>query len=271
MLDAAVDATGSGHYLNVFWFDPALPERRPEPLPCFHHFEDIGIVSARTGWAGNESLLVVKCGPPLGHKHVETRRDYGAGHVHPDAGLVLFFAGGKFLLCDDGYAMPKTSAGHSTVLVNGRGQKGEGRTWFDFAPWLHDRRAPRIVTAHSSPDRDRIVCDVAPAYPPELGVTVFERTVTFDKPDRLAVADRVALSQASGLEWQFPFEEPLKDEGEHRFTTGDPAWVVTIAADCPADVSLSEHKRAHVLVLKPRAPVAAASVTLTLTPRPAGP
>lgn len=49
------------------WYDPSVPRDSPTNLPTTKHFEDMGIVVARSDWSGNESMVVFKCGPPLGH------------------------------------------------------------------------------------------------------------------------------------------------------------------------------------------------------------
>jgi hypothetical protein len=45
----------------------AMPTTPPSSLPTFRCFEDMGIVPASSDWSGDESLLVFKCGPFLGH------------------------------------------------------------------------------------------------------------------------------------------------------------------------------------------------------------
>ena len=109
-------------WLNLIWFDPTVPPKPPDDLPTLRHFEDMGIVSARTGWSGDESLVVFKCGPFIGHEAMDKfTYDPGGGHVHPDANHFVLFGGGQWLIRDDGYH-PKWTGQHNTLLVNGRGQ-----------------------------------------------------------------------------------------------------------------------------------------------------
>jgi hypothetical protein len=101
--DAGV-AAPQAPWLNLLWFDPGQPAAPPSSLPTLRHFEDMGIVSARSGWSGDESLVVFKCGPFLGHKAVqEFTYDPGGGHVHPDANHFVLFGAGDWLVRDDGY------------------------------------------------------------------------------------------------------------------------------------------------------------------------
>lgn len=62
-VDQADVAAPAASWLNLIWLDASLPPKSPESRPTLHHFDDMGIVSARTSWAGDESLLVFKCGP----------------------------------------------------------------------------------------------------------------------------------------------------------------------------------------------------------------
>ncbi|MDX9979711.1 MAG: heparinase II/III family protein [Lentisphaeria bacterium] len=234
---AECDAAGSGHYLNFAWYDDGIPAVSPAAanLPLAHHFPDLDLASARTSWDDSATQLIVKCGPPLGHKHVDTARDYGAGHVHPDAGHFLFSANNTHLFRDSGYTKPKTTAEHSTLLIGGKGQKGEGKTWFDFGPWLRDRRAPRIVAVEKRDGADVIVCDVAPAYPPDLGLTTFARVFTLPNPARLTIADTVALEAAAPLEWRFQVEGTLEPAGENEWLLrqGETTARIRFAASVP--------------------------------------
>ncbi len=134
-LAAEVDAAGvdspEARWLNLIWSDPSVAPRPPGGLPTMRHFEGMGVVSARSGWAGDESLVVFKCDPFIGHKAVqEFTHDPGGGHVHPDANHYLLFGAGEWLVRDDVYRAKETSQ-HNKLLVDGNGQLGEGRMWFD--------------------------------------------------------------------------------------------------------------------------------------------
>ncbi len=242
---ARIDATASGHYLNFVWYNPDLPQTSPQALPTLHHFENLGIVSARTDWSGTGSVFVVKCGPPLGHRQIHAPYDYGAGHAHPDAGHFVFFSGGQFLFRDDGYSFMKMTGNHSTILVDGKGQKGEGKTWFDYAPWLLDQRAPRIVSVSPSRDVDVIVCDVAPAYPPDLGLKKFIRTFRFHKKLlRLEVQDELEAERPVIFESRFQVEGALEkiSETDYRLTQKNVIahLVINEGAQANADIRKNE-------------------------------
>ena len=173
----------------------------------------MGIVSARTGWSGDESLLVFKCGPFIGHEAMDRfAYDPGGGHVHPDANHFVLFGGGQWLMRDDGYH-PKWTGQHNTLLVNGRGQIGEGAEWFQGSEALARKSKPKVLRAVSTPAIDQITGDATEAYPKELGLKRFVRHLIFVKPDVLIVADEILLDKESSLELRFHPEQQAERQG----------------------------------------------------------
>jgi len=220
---ADVDAPGA-RWLNLIWYDPSVAAVPLPGMPTLHHFEDMGIVSARTGWDGRESLVVFKCGPFLGHQAVaEFSYDPGGGHVHPDVGHFSLFGHGQWLIRDDGY-LDKWTDHHNTLLIDGAGQLGEGRTWFNGTECLLAKARPRIVHAGSGAELDHIVGDATPAYPPRAGLQRFVRHLLFVKPDVLIVLDDIALNRSADLELRLhPESRDAEPQGAGYLVTGSRA------------------------------------------------
>lgn len=205
--DAADVTSPEASWLNLIWYDPNVPATSPDGLPTLRHFRDMGIVSTRSDWSGKESLVVFKCGPFIGHKAVqEFSYDPGGGHVHPDANHFVIFGAGEWLVRDDGYRA-KWTGQHNTLLIDGRGQLGEGQKWFQGSAPLAVRARPHILKATSSQMVDHIVGDAAQAYPAELGLEQFHRHLLFVKPNVLIVADDIRLKQPKRLELRFHPEQ----------------------------------------------------------------
>jgi len=210
------DVTAQGApWLNLVWYDPTVPATPPDQLPTLHHFDDIDIVSTRSGWSGDESLVVLKCGPFIGHKAVqEFSYDPGGGHVHPDANHFVLFRAGERLLRDDGYRS-KWTGQHNTLLIDGRGQLGEGKQWFQGGQSLAAKSRPRILRTTSTANLDHIVGDATDAYPADLGLERFQRHLLFVKPDVLIVADDIQLKEPGQLELRFhPEQQTGRRNGE---------------------------------------------------------
>ncbi|MDH7568650.1 MAG: heparinase II/III family protein, partial [Armatimonadota bacterium] len=217
-MDEANITSGAARWLNLVWFDPAVPARPPDTLPTLRHFDDMEIVSARSGWSGEESLVVLKCGPFIGHHGVQHfTYDPGGGHVHPDANHFVLFGQGEWLIRDDGYR-DKWTRQHNTLLIDGKGQLGEGHTWFNGSEPLAAKARPRILRAVSTPSLDHMVGDATEAYPKASGLRRFVRHLLFLKPDVLIVADDILLDQEQPLQLRFHPESPTVGDAATGFT-----------------------------------------------------
>jgi hypothetical protein len=202
-VDEADIEAPSARWLNLLWYDPTVAPQPPTDLPTMRHFEDMGLVSARTDWSGGESLLVLKCGPFIGHEATgEFTYDPGGGHVHPDAGHFVLFGQGEWLLRDDGYRA-KWTGQHNTLLVDGCGQLGEGQQWFEGSLCLTAQAQPRVTRATSTVALDDIEADATGAYPPDSGLRRFLRRLLFLKPNTLIVLDDLECDTARALELRF--------------------------------------------------------------------
>jgi hypothetical protein len=243
-VERAGATNNAARWLNLLWYDPSVEARPPADLPTLRHFADMGIVSARSGWDGGESLLVFKCGPPLGHE--ATGRfawDAGSGHVHPDANHFVLFGAGEWLLKDEGYAWKQTSH-HNTLLVDGKGQLGEGAMWFHGAETNKDGVRPRILRAQSGSSMDEIHGDAAPIYPAYAGLRRFTRRLYFLKPDVLVVADDIATEKPRHLELRFHPEHPWGRDGNSALVARGRGAVLRMQLLTPEGVSLSLGKAA---------------------------
>jgi hypothetical protein len=211
-VDQSKTSSPEATWLGLLWYDPDVKPVPPTGLPTLRHFTDMDIVSTRTGWSGNESLLVFKCGPYIGHKGVhEFSFDPGGGHVHPDANHFVLFGDGEWLIRDDGYRA-KSTAQHNTLLVDGQGQTGEGSMWFNGASMLKPAAEPRVQTAHSTPAIDTIAGDATAAYPVGAGLKRYVRHLLFLKPDVLIVADDIETTRDADLELRFHPEQQKADQ-----------------------------------------------------------
>jgi len=199
--------SAEARWLNLIWFDPDLEAAPPADLPTLRHFDDMDIVSSRSDWSGDESLVVFKCGPYLGHEAVqEFTYDPGGGHVHPDANHFVLFADGEWLIRDDGYRA-KWTGQHNTLLIDGKGQLGEGRMWFNGIEQLRLKARPRIIRAVSGQGMDYITGDATEAYPRDIGLRHYVRHLIFLKPDVLIVIDDIELDESRELELRFHPEQ----------------------------------------------------------------
>ena len=195
-----------GQWLSILVADPSVKAVAPTLDDTLHWFKDMDHVIARSDWSGNEDFLSIKSGIPMGKNLYEMVLsgeyvgDPDAGHAHPDANHLTLYANGEFLLKDDGYA-DKFTANHNTLLVNGKGQLGEGSDWLSEITYVEYQAEPFIKLAISNDVYDYIVGDATEAYAPSLGLYTFERNVLWLKQEQvLIVVDNIIAEDGTQLE-----------------------------------------------------------------------
>jgi len=242
-LDASkIGEDGNASWLNLLWQEqtvkPLAPGEIPA-LPTLHQFADMDIVSARSDWSGNESLVVFKCGPYIGHKAIrDFTFDPGGGHVHPDANHFVIFGAGDWLIRNDGYRS-KWTGQENTLLINGIGQIGEGKAWFDGKACLTAHAEPHISRAIFSPALDVMTGEAERAYPVASGLTRYHRHLLFLKPDVLIVIDDIALKQQAALELRFHPEHAAQQRDGSAFMSQGNAAMLRVDSLTSDGVSLS--------------------------------
>jgi hypothetical protein len=144
-------------------------------------------------------------------------REVGGGHGHPDVNSFQIYAYGKWLAIDPSYERPKWTRNHNTVLVNGKGQLGEGQTWFDRRAVLAARATSAILKVEHRPAYDYVLGDALSIYPAAAGLTRYRRHFIFLRPDYIVVVDELAANRPSRFEWLMHAEETLEKRGEASF------------------------------------------------------
>ena len=206
---------------NIVFYDPSIEPINPETLPTLKHFENMGIISARSDWSGKESMVVFKCGAPLGKAANEMTATglpdvKDLGHVHPDANHFVIFANGEYLIKNNGYVKRQTKY-HNTLLIDDKGQWGEVRTWFAPFP-LEKERNPFIVSVEPGDKIDRMTGDASRAYFDESGLKKFVRKLIYVKPNVLVVVDDLEVETEKDLSLLFYPEFALEQTGTHLMT-----------------------------------------------------
>ena len=188
-------------FWTLLWRDPSLKPAAMDSIPLSHHFEDSGVVYARTSWNKDATAIAFKAGPPEGHrvaallpKLPEWRLD--SGHAHPDAGSFIVWAHGRYLTGDTGYAGLPSARNHNTMTIGGIGQGVE--TQHDVWRQMDYRLLSgiRIRDVNLTGGTMRLVADLAAAYPPSAGVKAFNRAFEWNGASSIIVTDTVTLRQA---------------------------------------------------------------------------
>ena len=201
---------------NLLWLDETLESQdaRQEVAPA-KRYADIETVFARTSWEDDATSAAFVCRPMGGHMYAELCKRYaigGTGHNHPEQNHFILFGRGELLADDPGYTYEKLTRNHNTVLVDGKGQYGDGEMW----PRPNPGRA-HITHFATEGDVTIVTGDATLAYPPELGLTRFERTFVLAGRDLVVVYDRLAAKEARTFSWLLHHRGTIA-EGEHKWT-----------------------------------------------------
>jgi hypothetical protein len=152
-----------------------------------------------------------------GNAWLRSTGDYfvGPGHAHPDINSFSIFARGQWLAVDPGYSRVKDTRDHSTVIVNGKGQAGEGGAGLDYWAFQQRQPAPAILRAESTREYDTVLADAGGFYVDGAWLRHFRRQVLFLKPDVFVIADDLAAHGSSRFEWLLHAPEGCRGATPH--------------------------------------------------------
>ncbi|MBQ4109679.1 MAG: heparinase II/III family protein [Clostridia bacterium] len=152
-----------------------------------------------SGNANTVTSLAIKCGTPGGVKNINSDRNYGFSHVHPDNNNFMLFSGRTALFTDDGYSSNSTSYDHNTLSINGEGQYGEEDSESESDQWKGGYNVTSEISAYESGEKYfYAVGDATGSYPSELNLKKYKRHFVFLKPDILVLIDDVEMNSANG-------------------------------------------------------------------------
>lgn len=236
---------GQSNWLSLLWYDDTVKPVPSKSLAALAHFQNMGIVTARSDWSGDESLLSVRCGPDIGHKahrlnQSDPFEDWGGGHVHPDVNHINLFGCGEWLLRDDGYSFKLTS-NHSTLLIDGKGQAGENEVWFSSEKAYREGGCPAILSAKEDGGAVHVACDGTGAYPKAANLKKFIRHLVYLKPNILFVVDEVETAEDCALELRFiPEGQTCAEDGRNIVFTGKKAKLQFTQLSAGADFGVEK-------------------------------
>jgi len=181
---AVTDRERHGLAWQFLWYDPSVKPIEPVELPADVFYPNWETVLFRAGWGDDDPVLAFSGGHLLGRAATKAWKEGcpelpgGLAHTHQNAGAIYLWADGRFPI------MPPAFGGrdgrfHSTVMVNGHGQ-------------MFDADFTGRVTAFESGDTWAMAAmDLARAYPKDVTLAGFTRTVVFLKPRTILLLDRL--------------------------------------------------------------------------------
>jgi hypothetical protein len=194
--------------------DDSLPAAPVASLGNAHWFRDHGTYFWRSAWTKDATAIAFRAAPPHGHAAVALLRKHptwrlSTGHAHPDANSFIFVSRGAYLSGDTGYTGVKRTSDHNTVLIDGQGQRNDGRhEVFKDVPYDELNRI-RLEAAETAAGGVYARGSAAAAYPPELGVKKFARHVLLLEGDSaLLVVDEIETAAPRRVTWHFQLDRP---------------------------------------------------------------
>ncbi len=205
-------------WFSLLWYDPSLEDGSIENLSKSALYPDLGVVTLRDGWEADDVGMMFKSGPYGGYTMCTYLRRGGGDYVNvahddPDANMFEIYTHGATVAMDDGYAERKLTSSHNTILVDGKGQRGEGDEWTQPVSNMDD--LGRIVTWKNAGDVVVVEGEAAGAYERLRG---FRRTVIWVRSQYILVLDDIRSSGPAEITWLLQGPQ-LEQSGSdsHRF------------------------------------------------------
>lgn len=198
-------------------FDPSIKPTKLADIKPYHHFADHGIVSWRSGWGDDATVLLYRSGPPMGHAaaaKVKRLTDWtmNCGHTHPDIGSFWLYARGAYLAVDTGYTAKKYTRDHNTLTIDGVGQGMDGSYWNERGYPYERFDQCRVERAELSKNAAVIAGEFSGAYPARLGLKLLRRTMKVTR-NYLLIVDDMQADGPRTLDWYCHTDMPFRPEG----------------------------------------------------------
>lgn len=211
--------------LEFLWYDPTVPEAPIEKLPLQRVFPDLGLLSVRSSWQPDATMLAFKCGAPNGIKAwhsgnaLNRKRNWttlNAGHDHPDANSFILIKGDDYIAVDDGYAQAKQTANHSTLLIDGQGQYAGGSK--NAFRHLDEAWSARLETTFKFDDLLYARGEAARAYDKALDLRQFTREILVLGGDALVINDTISAGTDHEYQWLLQTDSSAAKQDNRTFT-----------------------------------------------------
>ncbi len=188
---------------SYLFYEPTLEESPWAGLPLSHYWENGEAFVARSSWKDDakDFVLYFRCGPPAGHKNFEEGWS-SVNHAHPDCNSFTIADKGEYLATEDGHKFEgkiRLTKNHNTILVDGRGQLGDGTT--GDLPDNTDTNKLHINAI--DPGSFAFVEGVGyTAYPSGL-FSKFDRNILYLRKGTVIIIDELASKEARDYDWLF--------------------------------------------------------------------
>lgn len=217
-------------WMMLVYYDATVGEGDINNLPTEYLMADMGVAYLRDSWEEDAVLMMFKCGPYGGYKLNEYRNtnDFhyvNVAHDDPDANTFSIAMDNELVVHPGTYFSRKWTANHNTILVNGKGQIGEGSQYTQPVPET-DMTTLSYLTSWKKGDDGRIIVEgeAGNAYP---DLKQFRRTAIWLPQDYILILDHVAAEGEQEINWvayadNAQFDDPAAGKGHLKTQDGDP-------------------------------------------------
>lgn len=120
-------------WMGIVWRGSSELGGDYQNVPLVDHFEDLGLTFMREGWSHGDAAAMFKAGAPGGIRLNEYRNDNNGHYINIahddlDANMFVLFKDDEWVAETDRYSYSKKSANINTILVDGVGQRTQGRS-----------------------------------------------------------------------------------------------------------------------------------------------
>jgi hypothetical protein len=206
-------------WLDLLWYDENIKAMPPSDSDKNHFFSNLGVLVSRSGWDEKASWLLFKAGSSQG-EHALNLNVYAGSHIHPDAGHFSLWSEGEWIFNDEGYSLLKKSENHNIILVNGKGQSGEGKRWFDRKKAEDNKSQSKIIKSNISARQAVVSAQLAGMYPIELNLNSWNRSLYIVDNDSYVIRDTIMVGKPAKINSLIHSQKPLKTLSDNLFCVG---------------------------------------------------
>ena len=186
---------------SLIWYNPNLESGNYRNLPLAKLFPDLGLGIMRDGWQKEDVGFMLKNIPYAGERLLEYRKEHNSyiniAHDDPDANSFLLYTDGEMVADYDAYANPKYTSSHNTILVNGEGQRHDGKGWSQPIDNMQD--LARLITWEVTDD-DAVIMEGEAGNAYE-GLDRYRRAVIWLPGSYILLLDDIRAKSKSDITW----------------------------------------------------------------------
>jgi hypothetical protein len=247
----ATPSAGMYGWYSLVWFDSSLQGGSISNLPLTSYYPDNGLALWRDGWGEKNVGAMLKCGPYGGATLNKFRNErnflsINVAHDDPDANSFSLYADGALVADTDHYSQNKVTSSHNTILVNGKGQKGEGQYWMQPLKGQDMNKLASIVNRVEKGDVSLIEGEAGGAYP---DLTRYRRTVIWMKGGYILLLDDIRSEKENLISWLMQGKQLIAVDGHKdrwKLQNGEAKCEFQVVSDIPLyskiGVSTADHR-----------------------------